>query len=517
MRVLAMFRVSTETQANEGASLDAQQRRYRELAKSHGWITVAEFKGCESATQASKERRVLQQILTCIQEQEPDAIYVHEQSRLTRGDELEVALLLRELKERGLKIIINGVIRDLNSIDERFMVGIQSLVDRTESERIKERHLRGKREKAKQGKKNSGFAPYGYYNPAHRNPNRGTLQIVEEEAFVVRRVFDYAVKGLSNREISRRLNSAGIPAPRGNKWGKTTIHNILNNLAYIGIHASNVWVAESGSRTFRLNLSNPNAIIVENAHEAIVSREVWDAVQSRPKPLRTGKPNMLTGMLYVNGVPFSGNSNHGQSFYCNQKPGYPWLPTDSTNEIIWDAFVYLARQPKFVAAMIQEAQEQRKTDVLASEIEVYSAQITRYNNRLERLVDMRADGDISKAVFLRKTGETKDQLDRAENELRRLRAELASTDSSMAERVVKAVQTLIVGKNKLILEQKKKILQTIVKKIEVTAERTKHHQRRNHLGQLQSSTGPKWMIKDVFLKLAVPADDRSGDLAISLL
>ncbi|MCH8163666.1 MAG: hypothetical protein IIA99_06215 [Proteobacteria bacterium] len=198
-------------------------------------------------------------------------------------------------------------------------------------------------------------------------------------------------------------------------------------------------------------------------------------------------------------------------------PGYPWLPTDSTNEIIWDAFVSLARQPKFVAAMIQEAQEQRKTDVLASEIEVYSAQITRYNNRLERLVDMRADGDISKAVFLRKTGETKDQLDRAENELRRLRAELASTDSSMAERVVKAVQTLIVGKNKLILEQKKKILQTIVEKIEVTAERTKHHQRRNHLGQLQSSTGPKWMIKDVFLKLAVPADDRSGDLAISLL
>ena len=517
MRVIALFRVSTETQANEGASLDAQQRRYRELANTQGWITVAEFKGCESATQASKERRVLQKVLKCIQEQNPDALYVHEQSRLTRGDDLEVALLFRELKERGLKIIINGVIRELNSIDERFMVGIQSLVDRTESERIKERQLRGKREKAKQGKKNSGFAPYGYYNPTHGNPNRGTLQIVDEQALVVRKIFDYAVNGLSNYEICRRLNAAGIPAPRGKNWGKSTISRILDNPAYIGIHASNVWVSEKGSRTFRLNLKNSDAIIVENAHEPIVYREVWDEIHARPKAPSTGKPNMLTGMLWVNGVPFSGNSNNGQSFYCNQKPGYPWLQVESTNSTIWDAFVSLARQPKFVTAMIQEAQEQRPTESIESGIKLCNAKVTKLKKRLDNLVDMRADGEISKAVYLQKTGETKDQLESAENELGRLRVEFASTDRTKAERIVKTVQALVGRKNKLTSEQKRNVLQTIVEKIEVKVGRTKHGQLRNNLGQLQTSTGPKWMIKDVFLRLALPLDDRNGDLATPLL
>ncbi len=151
MRVVGLFRVSSEKQANEGASLDAQEHRYHELASANGWTTVAEFRGCESATQAATERRVLQDVLACIRDLCPDALYVHEQSRLTRGDELEVATLFRELKEQQIKIIVGGVIRDLASIDERFMVGIQSLVDRAESERIKERMRRGKRQKGREG------------------------------------------------------------------------------------------------------------------------------------------------------------------------------------------------------------------------------------------------------------------------------------------------------------------------------------------------------------------------------
>src|SRR5688572_12989199 len=130
MKVVGMFRVSTERQANEGASLDAQERRFRELAKQNGWTVVAEFRGCESATQVATERQVLQEVLKCIRREEPDALAIHEMSRLTRGDELEVAMLMRELKERRIKIIVNGVVRDLASIDDRFMVGIQSLVDR---------------------------------------------------------------------------------------------------------------------------------------------------------------------------------------------------------------------------------------------------------------------------------------------------------------------------------------------------------------------------------------------------
>ena len=161
MKVVALFRVSTEKQANEGASLDAQEREYRDLASRHGWTTVREFRGCESATQAASERRVLQQVLACIAEGGVDAVYVHEQSRLTRGDELEVALLMRELKERGIKIIVNGSVRDPSAIDDQFMLRIQSAVDNMEAMRIRERMMRGKRRRAENGKKKSGGASFG--------------------------------------------------------------------------------------------------------------------------------------------------------------------------------------------------------------------------------------------------------------------------------------------------------------------------------------------------------------------
>lgn len=76
MRVVAMFRVSTDRQAEQGASLDAQERRFRELTASNGWMVVAEFRGSESAMKAGSEREVLQNVLACIRNHRPDMVYV---------------------------------------------------------------------------------------------------------------------------------------------------------------------------------------------------------------------------------------------------------------------------------------------------------------------------------------------------------------------------------------------------------------------------------------------------------
>jgi site-specific DNA recombinase len=321
MRVVALFRVSTEKQATDGASLDAQERAYRAMAARDGWTTVQEFRGCESASQASSDRRVLQQVLACIRDTEPDAIWVYEQSRLTRGDELEVAGLLRELREREIKILVNGVVRDLGSIDERFMVGIQSLVDRAESERIKERMHRGKRERARQGKKNSGPSPYGYQNPLKGMPGYGTLEIVEEEARVVRLIFNERLEGSGEKAIANLLNERGVPSPLGGQWGGSTIRRVLLNPVCIGVSASNVWVSEKGKKSFRLDLKNERAIVVENAHPAIIDRATWDAVHGMPKQPRAAVPRMLTGLLYINGHLAGGDSDCRKRFYSTANHG----------------------------------------------------------------------------------------------------------------------------------------------------------------------------------------------------
>ena len=515
VRVAAMFRVSTEAQANEGASLDAQERRFHELAKKHAWHIVATFRGCESATQAATERQVLQRLLACIRQETVDAIYVHEQSRLTRGDELEVAMLLRELRDSRLKIIVGGVIRDLSSIDERFMIGIQSLVDRAEAERIKERVMRGKNEKARKGLKNCGAAPYGYVNPPPGHHQRGRLEPVEHEAAVVRRIFRLASEGVGIRQICRLLNGEGTPSPRGATWGKTTIQRILSNPAYIGIHASNVWRAAPGSRTFRLDLASSDAILVEDAHPAIIPRDQWEAVHARPNPATARIPNMLTGLLWVNGSRYAGDTNHSRSVYRNRKRGRgdPWLDVGATDSAVWQAFASLARGPALVQALLEASDDAAHTEGLEEQTAQQEALVRKLRARLERLVDMRADGEIGKAVFADRSSRAQATLSKAEATLGELRSRKAVTSPEHAVHVVSAVRALIGDQRRLDRKQKRKILQSATRRVEVEVERSMSHQGRGRSGRFGSAREPKWKISGVTFEMGVGGSDRAGYLA----
>lgn len=511
MRVVALFRVSTEKQAAEGASLDAQERVYREHAARAGWTTVEEFRGCESATQASSDRHVLQRVLGCLREQECDAVYVHEQSRLSRGDELECALLMRELRERRIKVIVNGIVRDPSSIDDGFMLGIQSLVDRTESLRIKERLTRGKRQKAMQGKRVSGPAPYGYRNPYAHEPGRGTLVIVPEEAEVVRRVFAWAAAGRGSNWICGMLNSEGVTAPLGGRWGKTTVARLLANPSYIGVSAFGVWVKQRG-RGFKLDIGNDRAVVVEGAHEPIVDRDTWDAVANRPRVPRTAEPRLLTGLLYVGEWRYTADGDKGRPVYRAPRgvTGGAWLDTARTDEAVWERFVGLATSPEYVEGLLREAHDPAAADRAAREVERIDTQRAKLQARLENLLTMRSDGEIDRSTYLSRSAA-------AESELAALGAARSDAAARMgvegqgaARRVVGAIRTILAGRERLNVGQKRAALQAVVRRIDVEVSRSAAPLARDEGGRVVSATQPRWRVEKVIFTLALPAVHREG-------
>ncbi|MBS0198075.1 MAG: recombinase family protein [Planctomycetes bacterium] len=506
MKVVALFRVSTEKQATDGASLDAQERMYRELANRNGWHTLREFRGCESATQASSDRRVLQDVLACIRAEEPDAIYVHEQSRLTRGDELETAMLLRELRERRVKILVGGVVRDLSSLEERFMVGIQSLVDRTESERIKERMQRGKKQRAMQGRKAGGPAPYGYRNPRPGEEGRGKLVPVPEKAAVVVRIFKAAADGMGNQATANELNESGLPAPRGGRWAKNTVRRILACPAYIGTSASGVWVRTPGTRGFKQNLSAKTAIVVENAHPAIVARELWDAANGRPRIPRTGKPRLLTGLLYVNGHRMEGNSDGGERFYSAAKGvrGSAWLEMAATDTAVWNAFVSLASTESFVKDLMAAANDPTEQEKLEQEISCLESEIPRVQRRLDNFQNMRADGELSKEEYAVKSADARKQIENLTRELADLRAKHVSYDGTAARRVHNAVRSILAGRSQLDQNQKRTLLLGIVGRIDAQAERSTAPLPRDARGRVLPSNAPRWTITQITFQVLLP-------------
>jgi hypothetical protein len=419
---------------------------------------------------------------------------------------------MRELKERRTKIVVHGVVRDLSSIDERFMVGIQSLVDRAESERIKERMQRGRREKARRGLKTGGPSPYGYRNPHPGEAKRGTLQVIPEEAAVIRRVFALAASGKGDRAVAVELNRLGLPAPRGGAWGNSSVRKVLQNVAYLGTSASGVWVPETrGGRNFRLRLDHADAIIREGAHEPIIDRAVWDAVHGRPRLPRTPVPRVLTDLLWVNGRRYGCDSGRGGAFYrARGQRGCPWLAVGDTDGAVWDRFASLATSPEFVGRLLAEAQKSKDQHLIRADIEMLEAKADKARKRLDRLVTMRADGEIGKEQYLSRAGETRNELAALEGELAGLRARVVSADAGYAQRVVRAVQTLLAGRTRLTVAQKRSVLQSIVRRVDVQAEATGARQRRTGGGGYGASGGPPWRIASVSFRLALPREE-AGD------
>lgn len=505
MRVVGLIRVSTERQADQGTSLDAQSRMLHELAAKNGWQIIGEFKGCESATLASSDRRVLQQVLEAIRTQSPDAVWVFEQSRLTRGDDLEVAMLLRELRERNLKVIICNVVRDLASIDERLMVSLQGVIDRAESERIKERLGRGKKERARRGEKASGPAPFGYRNPAKGMAGRGKLQIVGEQAATIRRVFELALKGMGNGKIAAELNRLGLPASRGGEWVKTAVARVLMNPAYIGVSAANVWVGNKKSG-FRFDSKNPRAVWIEGAHDAIIDRATWEAINGRPKNPTTAVPRMLTGLLWAGGRKYGGDTSGGRAYYRAPRglTGMPWLDADATDERVWSDFARLATGPEFVASLMESARDRSQESIVRAEIEHLAEQVQRRERRIKHLTEMRLEGDIDPAEYRRRKDEEEQALAGLRADLDIQRARAASLDVSQAPRVARAVQVLLAGRSKLTVAQRRQILNTIVRRVEVAAELAVTKQGRSATtGQVVGGRTREWKITAVTFHLSV--------------
>ena len=144
--------------------------------------------------------------------------------------------------------------------------------------------------KKKSGQFLGAFAPYGYRKC---EDDKHKLLIDEESAAIVRRIFEMRRSGTSYGGIAATLNQEGILSPRwywethygkgsckyAKTWAYATIRNILKDEVYLGTLTQN----RTGSRSYKdgTQIQKPETewITHEDAHEAIISFEVWEAVQ----------------------------------------------------------------------------------------------------------------------------------------------------------------------------------------------------------------------------------------------
>jgi site-specific DNA recombinase len=208
-----------------------------------------------------------------------DVLIAEAPDRISR-DMADLAGLYKSLEFRGIKIeCVNGGRMDT------IQIGMHGVIGQMQREEGAKKTRRGLAGVVGSGRSAGGRA-YGYRPVSGKT---GELQIVPEEAEIIRRIFSMYAASATPRSIAAVLNSEGIAPPRGARWNASTIngkrgHGILRNPLYSGRQVWNrVRMIKNPSTGKRLSRVNPESEwhMVEVPHLRIVDQSLFDSVAKR--------------------------------------------------------------------------------------------------------------------------------------------------------------------------------------------------------------------------------------------
>jgi len=219
-------RVSTEDQAKEGFSLDAQQERLRAYCKAREWKIAGEYID-EGHSGRNVKRPAYQKMM---QEKDKwDAILVIKMDRIHRNAR-NFMEMMDDLKKWEKDFVSATESLDTSTAMGRFVMDIIQRIAQLESEQIGERVQMGMKQKAKSGEGILGSPiPYGYRLKENK------YVIIENEAEIIREIFRRYCDDESFEDIRRNFKKKGLLTRGGKPWSKMSLAHIIHNPVYTGM------------------------------------------------------------------------------------------------------------------------------------------------------------------------------------------------------------------------------------------------------------------------------------------
>ena len=234
-------------------------------------------------------RPQMQELLRDVETGIYDGVLVVEVERLARGDTSDQGRVAKTFKFSNTLIITPSKTYDPNNEfdEEYFEFGL--FMSRREYKTIRRRLVAGSDASRREGKYTGNVPPYGYARKKLKKEKGWTLEIIPDQAQVVRMIFDWYRNGMQGipvgyTAISDELNRLSIPSPSGTRWTPNGIQGILRNPVYAGYiksgYRKEVKKIVDGKLTRSRPLNN-DYTLYPGRHESIISQETWDAVHNR--------------------------------------------------------------------------------------------------------------------------------------------------------------------------------------------------------------------------------------------
>ncbi len=373
LRAAVYLRVSSEEQARHGYSLEFQAEKCRERALELGATSIVIYRD-PGVSGALLNRPGLNALRQAVRNKEVDLVVVLDPDRFARnvGHQL---LVTEEIDKSGARLeFVNFEWR--NTPEGQLFYAIRGAIAQYEKEKIRERTMAGRLQKARLGKMPHAHQPYGY----DYDRSNATLVPNPREAPVVRTIFSLFVKHqLGYSAIASWLNEQGIPTKKAApSWHRAVVRQILMNPVYTGTF----WANRYDCRNLGLNKFKKSADRLRPSLRArqewipipvtaLVPQNLWEEAQARIEngiktwSKRHRRVYLLAGLVHcaacrnklVGQQVYSGNKRYPY-YVCNHfHEGRPRIRADDLEAAIWDWLRNWLNNPECFAYVLNQKPE----------------------------------------------------------------------------------------------------------------------------------------------------------------
>ncbi len=442
-KVYIYTRVSTAMQI-DGYSLDAQKARMKAFADYNDYEIVGEYEDAGKSGKSIEGRFEFNRMMEDIKSGKDGVAFVlvFKLSRFGRNA-ADVLSTLQIMQDFGVNLICveDGI--DSSKDAGKLMISVLSAVAEIERENIRVQTMEGRIQKAREGKWNGGFAPYGYQLVD------GKLEINEEEAPAIRTIFDqYVHTDIGSNGIAKYLENHGIHKIQRQN-GKNPLFDshlirlILKNPVYCGKIAYGRRKTEKvhGTRNDYHLVEQDNYILVDGLHEPIVTEEVWQEAQvkllaqakkyehvNRGKDERT---HLLSGIVKC---PICGAGMYGNKSIKHKKDGTKYkdfyyygckhrsmtrghkcdykkqIREELLDDAVAEIIVKLVSNPKFADMMQQKINMKVDTSAIEQEIANYEKQLRQSYSVKSKIMEEIDSLDPDDRHYIRRKADLDDRL-----------------------------------------------------------------------------------------------------------
>lgn len=426
IRGAAYCRVSTDDDEQLG-SFESQKLYYEQkIASNKDWVNAGIFAD-EAVTGTKTDKRSgFQDMIAHCHNGEIDMILTKSISRFARNT-VDTLNYVRMLRDRNIAIFFEK--ENINTLDMNgeLLLTIMSSLAQQEVESLSQNVKMGLQMKMKRGELIGFNGCYGYdYHTEDKS-----ITVNEEEAEIVRMIYDMYLEGYGTTTIAKRLMELGIKNKKGEvSWHTHGVMGMIKNEKYKGdILLGKTFTTDPISKRRLANMGEENQYYLRDHHEPIVSREIWDKAEeirmkrSRNKVVETtGNRERYTRQYSFSsmcecaycGHKLTRRTRHSRSDY--EKP--VWQCMNATKNGIdncpnckavdeailegafLDAFELLAGNfDDVLDVVLSYVAESADSDENIRKKQQIDKDISSLESKKSRMTDMLIDGTISKEVY----------------------------------------------------------------------------------------------------------------------